>query len=124
MTISFDRRTMMGGAAAFGVALAMPHVARAQAKTLVAATFPGTWNEADRNVISPAFKAAIDWEAWSGLIPPGGVVALHDSCASAARPIEEAGSVRYTRDVILHDPRFERVEVVDTLTVLTRKEEG
>ena len=33
-------------------------VARAQSKTLVAATFPGTWNEADRKVVSPAFKAA------------------------------------------------------------------
>jgi putative spermidine/putrescine transport system substrate-binding protein len=58
MTIRFNRRTMMGGAAAFGAALALPHVARAQARTLVAATFPGTWNEADRNVISPAFKSA------------------------------------------------------------------
>jgi putative spermidine/putrescine transport system substrate-binding protein len=36
----------------------MPYIARAQAKTLVAATFPGTWNEADRNIIAPAFKQA------------------------------------------------------------------
>jgi putative spermidine/putrescine transport system substrate-binding protein len=49
----------MCGAAAFGTGqIAMPWVARAQSKTLVAATFPGTWNEADRNVVSPAFKAA------------------------------------------------------------------
>src|SRR5262249_19694865 len=58
MTFRLNRRTMMGGAAAFGAALAMPHVARAQGKTLVAATFPGTGNEADRNVISPAFRSA------------------------------------------------------------------
>ena len=58
MTHHFDRRALMGGAAAFGTSLAMPRIARAQSKTLVAATFPGTWNEADRNVISPAFKQA------------------------------------------------------------------
>ena len=58
MTYRFDRRTVMGGVAALGASVSMPTVLRAQSKTLVAATFPGTWNEADRNVISPAFKAA------------------------------------------------------------------
>jgi putative spermidine/putrescine transport system substrate-binding protein len=58
MKLRPDRRTLMGGAAAFGAGLAMPAVLRAQSKTLVAATFPGTWNEADRNVIAPAFKQA------------------------------------------------------------------
>ena len=58
MTYRFHRRAVIGGAAALGASLAMPAVLRAQSKTLVAATFPGTWNEADRNVISPAFKAA------------------------------------------------------------------
>ena len=48
----------MGGVAALGASVAMPAIVRAQSKTLVAATFPGTWNEADRNVVSPAFKAA------------------------------------------------------------------
>ncbi len=58
MTRRFDRRSMIGGAAALGAGVAMPAIVRAQSKTLVAATFPGTWNEADRNIISPAFKAA------------------------------------------------------------------
>src|SRR3984957_6428745 len=58
MIYRIDRRGMIGGAAAFGAGLAMPSLVRAQSQTLVAATFPGTWNEADRNVISPAFKAA------------------------------------------------------------------
>lgn len=62
-----------------------------------------------------------DWEAWSGLVAPGGVVALHDSCSSAERDIEDAGSVRYTREVIRLDARFEVAEVVDTLTVLRRR---
>jgi putative spermidine/putrescine transport system substrate-binding protein len=58
MIIRPDRRSLLGGVAAFGASLAMPAVLRAQGKTLVAATFPGTWNEADRNVVAPAFKQA------------------------------------------------------------------
>jgi putative spermidine/putrescine transport system substrate-binding protein len=58
MTYPLNRRTVIGGAAALGASIAMPAILRAQSKTLVAATFPGTWNEADRNIISPAFKAA------------------------------------------------------------------
>jgi predicted O-methyltransferase YrrM len=63
-----------------------------------------------------------DWEAWSGFVAPGGVVALHDSCSSAEREIEDAGSVLYTRDVVCRDARYELAEVVDTLTVMRRKE--
>ena len=55
---SFDRRTFLSGAAALGANVAMPSIARAQSKTLVAATFPGTWNEVDRNIVAPAFKSA------------------------------------------------------------------
>jgi putative spermidine/putrescine transport system substrate-binding protein len=58
MSYSFDRRTLMTGAAVLGTGLAMPRIVRAQAQTLVAATFPGTWSEVDRNIISPAFKQA------------------------------------------------------------------
>lgn len=58
MTFRLSRRSALGGAAVLGAGLAMPALVRAQSKTLVAATFPGTWNEADRNVIAPAFKAA------------------------------------------------------------------
>jgi predicted O-methyltransferase YrrM len=61
-----------------------------------------------------------DWEAWSPLVVPGGVVALHDSRSSADRQIDDAGSVVYTREVIRADPRFELCEVVDTLTVVRR----
>lgn len=59
-----------------------------------------------------------DWEAWSGLI--GGVVALHDSRSSDARPIDGAGSVKYTQEVIVNDPRFRVIDTVDSLTVLER----
>ena len=58
MTHRLDRRTVIAGATTLGASVAMPAILRAQSKTLVAATFPGTWSEADRNIILPAFKAA------------------------------------------------------------------
>jgi predicted O-methyltransferase YrrM len=61
-----------------------------------------------------------DWEAWSPLVGPHGLIALHDSRCSAERNIEGAGSVIFTRDTIRHDPRFRLVETVDTLTVMSR----
>lgn len=62
-----------------------------------------------------------DWEGWSKLIAPGGVIGLHDSRSSPLRQIEDTGSVLFTREVIAHDPEFEIVETVDSLTVLKRK---
>jgi len=46
------RRILAAGAAAAGL---MPSRLMAQSKTLVAATFPGTWSEADREYLAPAF---------------------------------------------------------------------
>jgi len=57
-TPEIDRRRFLAGAAVFGAAAALPRLARAEGGTLVAATFPGTWSEADRQVILPAFKQA------------------------------------------------------------------
>jgi predicted O-methyltransferase YrrM len=62
-----------------------------------------------------------DWEGWSPWVVPGGILALHDSCSSPSHNIGNAGSVRFTREVILQDPRFEVIETVDTLTVLRRR---
>jgi predicted O-methyltransferase YrrM len=61
-----------------------------------------------------------DWNAWSGLVAPGGVVGLHDSRSTPERPIEEAGSVRFTREFIRKDERFRVVDEVDSLTVVER----
>lgn len=61
-----------------------------------------------------------DWEGWSSQIAEGGIVALHDSRSSPVRNIDQAGSVIFTNEVILHDPNFEMVEAVDSLTVLKR----
>jgi predicted O-methyltransferase YrrM len=60
-----------------------------------------------------------DWRDWPPHLVPGGVVALHDS-----RPMPDRGlldSVRFTNDVVLHDPRFAVVDAVDSLTVLERR---
>jgi putative spermidine/putrescine transport system substrate-binding protein len=56
MTFRTTRRSLIKGIGTTALALAAPRLALAQAKTLVAATFPGTWNEADRQIIAPAFK--------------------------------------------------------------------
>jgi putative spermidine/putrescine transport system substrate-binding protein len=58
MAFHVNRRSLLTGAAALGTGLAMPTILRAQSKTLVAATYPGTWNEIDKNIITPAFKSA------------------------------------------------------------------
>lgn len=61
-----------------------------------------------------------DWQAWSALVTPGGVVALHDSRSYPGRQIDDAGSVKVTRDVIRTDVGFVVVDEVDSLTVLQR----
>jgi len=61
-----------------------------------------------------------DWESWSPLLKTGGVVCLHDSQAYPGRGIEDAGSVRYTREVIVHDPHFQLIDMEETVTVLQR----
>jgi predicted O-methyltransferase YrrM len=61
-----------------------------------------------------------DWEAWAGLLRHDGIVALHDSRSTPQRNLAGAGSVRFTQDVVLHDPRFVPVDAVDSLTVLRR----
>lgn len=62
-----------------------------------------------------------DWGHWSKLIRAGGCIALHDSRSSASRDIESAGSVRFTKEVILKDAGFEVASEAETLTVMRRK---
>jgi len=63
---------------------------------------------------------AADWAAWSGLVGPRARIALHDSRSTPARRIDDAGSVRFTRERILEDPRFRVIDEVDSLTVVER----
>ena len=68
MIMPVSRRHLLRSSAGWGAAALIPcgfpSPSRAQAKTLVAATFPGTWNEAHREILAPAFTkrtgAAVD----------------------------------------------------------------
>jgi len=65
---------------------------------------------------------ARDWRDWSGRIEPGGIIALHDTRIPEHDPsIAELGSYRYYESHIRHDPRFELVEQVDSLSILRRR---
>jgi putative spermidine/putrescine transport system substrate-binding protein len=59
MIMPVSRRHLLRSSAGWGAAALIPcgfpSPSRAQAKTLVAATFPGTWNEAQREILAPAF---------------------------------------------------------------------
>lgn len=69
MPHTFDRRTLLSGAMTLGAAGALPAGwAFAQSKTLVAATFPGTWNEAHRTILAPAFAKAAGASATQSII--------------------------------------------------------
>ena len=50
------RREVLVAGAATSLLAALPPRVFAQQKTLVVATFPGTWSEADRNLLAPYFK--------------------------------------------------------------------
>ncbi len=62
-----------------------------------------------------------DWTAWRPLLGSSGVIGLHDSRSTPQRPIDDAGSVRFTRDIVLKDQCFEVIDAVDSLTVLRRR---
>lgn len=62
-----------------------------------------------------------DWRAWSPLVASGGVVCLHDSRSTPERPIDDAGSVRATSEVVRKDPAFELVDEIDSLTVVRKR---
>jgi putative spermidine/putrescine transport system substrate-binding protein len=56
MSMKMSRRDVLASGASFAAVALAPALALAQGKTLVAATFPGTWNEAHREIVRPAFE--------------------------------------------------------------------
>ena len=60
-----------------------------------------------------------EWEAWSTVVAPGGVICLHDS-RHWPEDSPAQSSVEYTRSVVLQDSRFTTIEEADSLTVLRR----
>ena len=62
-----------------------------------------------------------DWADWSGRIVEGGIIALHDTRVPDYNPaVSMLGSHRYFETHIRHDPRFELLEQVDSLSILRR----
>jgi putative spermidine/putrescine transport system substrate-binding protein len=55
MNTPLSRRHVLRAGAGLSAAALAPSSLSAQGKTLVAATFPGTWNEAHREFLAPAF---------------------------------------------------------------------
>jgi predicted O-methyltransferase YrrM len=62
-----------------------------------------------------------EWKAWSPLVAPGGLIALHDSRTSEADPAFAPDSLRFAQDVVRHDPRFDVVDEAGLTTVLRRR---
>ncbi|MCZ3003794.1 hypothetical protein NYY90_19640, partial [Acinetobacter baumannii] len=50
------RRSLLAGALTLGATQALPGLSHAQARKLVFATFTGSWEEAHRAVLVPAFR--------------------------------------------------------------------
>lgn len=59
MTQSFNRRSLLAGASALGGASFLPSIAHAKG-SIVATTYPGTWEEAYRSVVLPLLKKKED----------------------------------------------------------------
>lgn len=62
-----------------------------------------------------------DWADWSGRIAPDGVILLHDTQVPPHNPlVRDLGSYRYFQETISRDPRFQVLEIVDSLSILGR----
>lgn len=89
-----DRRQMMTAALTLGAMHAFPGISQAQARRLVFATFTGSWEEAHRDVLVPAFRRANN-NAEMVLDPMLSVDQIAKVTAARANP---------PIDVMLHDP--------------------
>ena len=63
-----------------------------------------------------------DWELWSGKLKKGGIIALHDTNFYGMNPsVKSLGSFTYYNDLIRHNKNFELLETVDSMNILTCK---
>jgi predicted O-methyltransferase YrrM len=62
-----------------------------------------------------------EWRAWSPLIAPDGIIAVHDSLTPPDSAGPEQTSVECAREIVFADQRFELIETVDSLSVLKRR---
>jgi predicted O-methyltransferase YrrM len=91
----------------------------AAANPLVAAAgpFDFVFVDADHH---PSALAAL-WDAWSPRVAPGGVFAMHEPGRPGVPDMHEGG-IRFS-DRAAADPRFLRVEVVDSLSFFVRRDD-
>jgi predicted O-methyltransferase YrrM len=63
-----------------------------------------------------------DWADWSGCVQTDGMMLVHDTQVPSHNPgVRELGSYQYFQKTIVHDPRYELLETVDSLSVLRRR---
>jgi hypothetical protein len=62
-----------------------------------------------------------EWEAWTPLVGPWGILALHDSRPSEEDPEFAPDSLSFANDVARRDERFEIIDEVGLLTVFRRR---
>ena len=92
--MQLTRRSMMTSALALGAMQLFPGISKAQAKRIVFATFTGSWEEAHRDVLVPAYRKATS-NAEIVLDPMLSVDQIAKVTAARANP---------PIDVMLHDP--------------------
>jgi len=92
--MDLTRRNMMTSALALGAMQLFPEMTKAEAKRLVFSTFQGSWEEAHRDVLVPAFRKSTN-NAEIALDPLLSVDQIAKVTAARANP---------PIDVMLHDP--------------------
>ena len=104
--MNLTRRSMMTSALALGAMQLFPGITMAQAKRIVFATFTGSWEEAHRDVLVPAYRKATN-NAEIVLDPMLSVDQIAKVTAARANP---------PIDVMLHDPGPALVAIANGLT--------
>ncbi len=61
------------------------------------------------------------WNAWQPLLNARGIYIIANSHPTPEKPIEKAGIVRFVKDRVLTDPRFELLEITGCFTILKKK---
>lgn len=92
--MNHDRRQLLGTALTLGALQLFPGISQAQARRMVFATFTGSWEEAHRAVLVPAFRKATN-NAEIALDPMLSVDQIAKVKAASANP---------PIDIMLHDP--------------------
>ncbi|MEY2655643.1 MAG: hypothetical protein RLZZ524_2671 [Pseudomonadota bacterium] len=90
--MTLDRRSLLGSALTLSAMTLFPQLSRAQARKLVFATFTGSWEEAHRDVLVPAFRKSGNEVLLDAMLSVDQIAKV--TAARSNPPI----------DVMLHDP--------------------